>query len=212
MESPEALGPGTLAQLEPLGSQGGPWLLADALPRQDAGGKALTPALQRSIANPTFGFSMAVGEKTDASVRLSPHSPPLLGIKHQWLGPSRSPGVRSGFSGAISVATGYLRGKNGQDAYSFFLAELGAPLGYRFAGRHLVSLTPALRLATLSGEGLARSGSLSLTGASLGYQFEDEALVLRVEPSWSTGTFSEAQAGGLSIALSLGLRIPRPTP
>jgi len=92
---------------------------------------------------------------------------------------------------------------------SYFLADLALPAGYRWRKNHLVSLSPGFRMASLSGSTLARSGSVTQFGASLGYQIELESLILRFEPSWNTGSFGEVQTGGWGFGAAVSFQIAR---
>lgn len=214
MESPEALGPGKRGQLDFAGIQGGKSLLAEPLPpKADPDtGELGDPELQTSMANFFMGFQLPVDEKTDLTLRISPYSPPLLGVRHQWLGETVSKAESGNFSASLSAAAGWTQGRvDGVDSISVLIFDSAVPFGYRAGKRHLISLSPSFRLAQVSSSIAELAGTATQLSASLGYQYEAESLVFRIEESLSSGKFQDASTGGWLTAASLSFRI-EPSP
>jgi len=183
LETPEATGPDRIGRLELVGIQSGTDLLN---------------ASTESLVNYAFGVSFAITPALDLGLKLEPFAPVLVRAKYQFWGAPESQAHSGNFSASISGSSGLLLSTyNGSSVtfYSFNAAVIG---GYRFAEHHLASLAPFFSLAGISGIGNA-SGTTTLAGASLGYQYDAEALILRAELTWASSAFYPGLLLGLKL-------------
>jgi hypothetical protein len=212
LESPETVGPDRIGRLELVGIQSGTDLLT-APTKQAADpttGTVSDPVLSSSLINYAFGVTLAVTPVLDVGIKLEPFAPLLARAKYQFIGDPESKAHVGNLSLSASGSGGLLLARynaNGVTFYSFNAAVIG---GYRLFEHHLFSLAPFFNLAGISGIDPA-SGSATLYGASLGYQYDAEALILRGELTWASGSVSQsagsANAGGFFPGLLIGFKL-----
>lgn len=212
LESPETVGPDRIGRLELVGIQSGTDLLT-APTRQAADpttGAVPDPVLSSSLINYAFGATLAVTPALDLGVKIEPFAPLLARAKYQFLGAPESKAHAGNLSVSGSGSGGFLLASynaSGVTFYSFNAAVIG---GYRIFEHHLASLAPFINLAGISGVGIA-SGSGMRYGASLGYQYDAEMLILRGELTWASGSISQtagsANAGGIFPGLLFGVKL-----
>lgn len=212
LESPEAIGPGRIGSLEMVGIQAGSDLIATPTkqPTDPKTGVTPDPQLQLAPMNYVFGASVAITPELDAGLRLEPYAPPLLRVKYQLMGDPESKAKAGNFSVSVNASGGLLLTSTNGSSVTYYTA-LGSLIGgYRFANHHLVSLAPYFDFAGLSGV-TAASESGTRYGASLGYQYDIDALILRAELTWGSGSFSESTGsvsdGGFFPGVLLGLKL-----
>ncbi|MGK5088277.1 hypothetical protein WDW86_12025, partial [Bdellovibrionota bacterium FG-2] len=173
------------------------------------------PRLQNSYTNPYFGFYIPITDRIDAGVRLAPFSPNQARIKVQLAGVPQEKAAKGDFSAALVGGVGLLLGNTVQSSSQIqsttLLTLSGAMLGgYRLWNHHLFSGGPSARYATLSGIS-AISGSGSIFGAHLLYQYDAESLIFRLEATGFTGSYvrqsSELDLKGIVGGISLGFRL-----
>ncbi len=192
------LGTGRPGRLEWLTLQQGSNLTDPSIlstPKVDSG-ESPKPELQRSWVNYAFGLSRTVADKVDLAIRIQPYAPLGISTKYQFLGESEDKAKQGDFSAAVQGGAGLLLGTSGSSNTSYYLFEGALSGGYRPWRSHLFSLSPFFTLAGLSGVSGASSGSISQYGVALGYQYSLEALFVRVEVSWLTGSYGPSSLGG----------------
>ena len=195
LETPEAAGSGRTARLELAGIQGGADLTSPP-----------TPVLQSANANYFFGFAPAISDKVDVGVRFQPSAPLIVRGKYQFYGQPESKADKGNLSGAVMTSGGLLLG--GKDATTgnsvtytcFDFALLG---GYRLWKNHLFSLGPAYAIGSLSGTTTAGVSANQLE-INLGYQYSNEALFLRAELAYASGSSGANKITGLFPGVLLG--------
>ncbi|OFZ20353.1 MAG: hypothetical protein A2X94_01195 [Bdellovibrionales bacterium GWB1_55_8] len=208
LETPEARGALGAGRLELIGVQMGTDLSAQpSRPAPDPEtGEVQGLELPLSTPHYAFGFTMGISKRVDVGVRLEPYSPLLLRAKYQYAGVSEQEVRQGNLSAAVSGAAGVMMSADAQ----FFAAHLGGPVGYRFAANHLVSVSPFLSVASISGPRLpAAAGADTLSasrfGMALGYQYTLQGLITRAELVRSWGSAGEPSIGGLFAGGMLGI-------
>jgi hypothetical protein len=216
LESPEAIGPaidgGKVAHLEILSIQSGTDLVAQ--PEKQATdpktGVAPDPVLSTSFPEYAFSAAIAVHPRLDVGVRIAPFAPVQLKAKYQLSGEPESKARAGDWSAALAGYGGLLLGTYNSAGVTFYTGGASVIGGFRFAQSHLAILSPYLSFAGLSGVGDA-SGSGLRYGASVGYQYDAESLLLKLELTWASGSFTQqagsTQAGGFFPGATLGLKL-----
>jgi hypothetical protein len=212
LETPEATGPDRIGRLELVGIQSGVDLISTPTqqPTDPKTGKTPDPTLSESPINYVFGATLAVTRELDVGIKIEPFAPLVLRGKYQFMGDPESQADAGNFSISGSASGGLLFSTyqgNGVSFFSFTGAVIG---GYRIWKHHLASLSPFFNVAGLSGVGTP-SGTGTLYGASLGYQYDAEALIVRAELTWCAGSFSQetgsVNPGGFYPGLLMGLKL-----
>ncbi|MGK5081793.1 hypothetical protein WDW37_00685 [Bdellovibrionota bacterium FG-1] len=216
LESPETLGPDRIARLEIAAIQSGTDLItpAKAQPTNAETGKTPDPVLesQRGYA---FGTMLAVRPNIDVGIRIQPMAPVLVRGKYQFYGAPESQASAYNLSLCGAANGGLLIGQASGNTVTFYTGQAAFIGGFRFATRHMVSLSPFLSLAGLSGVTNA-AGSGMRYGAGLGYQYDVESVIFRTELIWAAGSMSisdpslassSANAGGFFPGALLGFRL-----
>jgi hypothetical protein len=216
LESPEvtgnAWGEGRIGHLEPLSIQSGTDLIEPAeIQRPDTfTGETADPILSSSLINYAFGTTLAITPEIDVGVRISPFAPVLARGKYQLYGDPESKAQPGNLSLSAAAAVGFLLATFDGESVAFYTGNASLIGGYRFFKSHTVSFSPVLSLAGISGVGTA-SGTGLRYGAGVGYQYDAEALVWRVELIGLSGSFSQStgptQAGGFFPGMLLGLKL-----
>jgi hypothetical protein len=212
LETPEAVGgfdSGTrYGRLELIGIQSGTDLITPPTvqPTDPKTGQTPNPELQWAPVNYAFGVTLGITPELDVGIKIEPFAPTLARVKYQFYGEPETKAE----SGNLSVAGAGSGGIVFGNGATFYSAQAALIAGYRFAAHHLASLAPFFNFAGLSGEGTA-SGNGTRYGASLGYQYDIDALILRVDLTWASGTFTQqsgpASDGGLFPGLLVGLKL-----
>jgi hypothetical protein len=212
LDSPETIGPDRIGRLELVGIQSGTDLLTPASPQSPdpKTGKTPDPVLSLSPVNYAFGVSVAITPELDLGIKIQPFAPFIARAQYQLSGAPESKAeagnlsLSAGVSGGLLVAT-----YNGENA-TFYSANAALIGGWRFARHHIASLAPFFSLAGISGVGTA-SGNGTRFGAGLGYQYDVEALIIRAELTYASGTIAQesgaANAGGFFPGLLMGLKL-----
>jgi hypothetical protein len=213
LESPEALGPDRVARLEIITIQSGTDLVGESQrqAKDPETGKTPNPVLQMQPLNYAFGATVAVRPELEVGIRFQPFAPLLARAKYQFYGEPESEAKRGNLSAAAALNAGMLLGSYEGDTVTFYSTQAALIGGWRFGTHHLASLAPFFNLAGISGVGPADSSG-SRMGACLGYQYDNESLVLRAEVTWATGTLSrklegDVSPGGIFPGASLGFRL-----
>jgi hypothetical protein len=212
LESPEAVGPDRVGRLELAGIQSGTDLMIKPTPGSPdpTTGAVPDPSLSMTPANYVFGAWVSLNPKLDLGVRFSPFAPPVVRIKYQVYGEPESTAQVGNWSASLNGTGGFLFGSLDGVGVTFYTATAAVIGGYRFAEHHVASLAPFFNLAGISGVGTA-SGSGNRLGASLGYQYDIESLLLRAELTWATGSVSQtagsAKMGGFFPGALVGFKL-----
>ena len=206
LESADTLGPGPqVARIEALNTQSGS-ILTDA-PKGEG--------LQLSPAQPAFGTWISLKPDLDVGIKIQPMAPSLLRAKYQIYRStpdSATPELRKQgttlikhlpllgriaipyfpVSIAAVLGAGGLWGVSNGKSTSFTLAQVALPVGIRWKDRHSLSLAPYFQIMSLSGVD-TYSGSGTRLGTSLGYEYRNEALFVRLELGWAfSGSISQS--------------------
>ncbi|MBL7716232.1 MAG: hypothetical protein JNL01_12275 [Bdellovibrionales bacterium] len=208
MLTPEALGPNRRGQID-LSAQAGSSFWEETT-RDADGNEVLSMAAPRF----TLGYSIPLSESSDLFIHLATYSPPMVGYKYQFEGRASDQVDRRQFAGAFAISAGGIWGKlsgpsGTTDDYSYFLAQIAVPLGYRVWRYHQFGVNPFLRLGSLSGTSQFETGSFTQYGASLSYQYENESMFWRIEPAYVAGSFGSNQLPMIQGGILLGFRIDR---
>ena len=221
LESSETRGIGqslnNVGRFELARFQAGPDLNAPSIrPAQDPKSKDIPdPELQTSYLNYGLGFSHPINDTLDLGVRFEPYAPLLVTAQLQITGKPEASAEKGNFSSSMAAATGFLLGSSS----NFWLLDLSVPTGYRFAARHVALLTPFFMYGGISGFSAPieitsvptkrESNSFSATqyGLGLGYQYEIEAIVLRLETNYTKGSLNKNAISGLYSGCLLGFKL-----
>lgn len=213
LESPEATSPDRIGRLEILSIQSGSDLMAlpSTQPKDPTTGVTPDPQLAMTPLSFGFGFVTGITRELEVGVRIQPFAPMLARVKYQLLGPPEGQSANGDFALAANASGGLLLATYAGSAVTFYTANGALLAGIRFGTHHLASLAPFFSLAGLSGTG-ASAGSGTKFGASLGYQYDSEALILRAELTWASGSYTQAstgptQAGGIFPGALFGLKL-----
>lgn len=216
LDSPETIGPERVAQLEVLTLQSGTDLVNAATPRaaDPETGKEPDPALDLAPINYALGAWLRVRPDLDVGVRIQPYAPLIARVKYQLYGAPESQARAGNWSAAGLASAGLLVGSapaaTSADSVVFYSARAGLIGGRRFGARHLASLSPFFSLAGISGPA-SITGSGTRFGAGLGYQYDIESVVARLELTWASGSFSQnaapADAGGWFPGATLAFKL-----
>jgi hypothetical protein len=215
LESPEVIGKleegGKFGHLEILAIQSGTDLLepAETQATDPETGTTPDPALSKSMINYAFGANFSVTPEFDVGIKLMPYAPVLTRVKYQLTGDPESKAQAGNLSASAAASAGLLWGNFDGESMTFYTGHVSLIGGYRFFKNHVASLAPFVSLAGISGIGDA-SGTGFRYGGGLGYQYDAEALILRLELIWASGSFSQTtgsvQAGGLFPGMLLALK------
>ena len=164
--------------------------------------------MQESIPNYIFGAMVRVTPELDLGLRFSPFAPVVLRGQYQLYGDSESAAKAGNLSLSGVLSGGLLLATYDGAGLTFYSINAAVVGGWRFFAHHIVSVAPFFNFAGLSlggapassGNGtgsVSSSGSSSgssLTGtrfgASLGYQYDAEALIFRAELTYASGSVS----------------------
>ena len=207
VESPEVRGhpkPIRPAVIEPLALLSSSDLEANPSTSTNSETGITTTSLQTTF-TPALGFWASLSERTDLGIRLAPQAPLSFRLKHQLSGAPLSQAREGNFAISILAAPGILFGSGGAgSSASLMVGDLSLLAGYRAWERHLFSLSPFFTFATASG--LPVTGATQY-GAALGYQYQYETLLLRLEVALASGSAGSASIGGMHLGLQMALAL-----
>jgi hypothetical protein len=217
LETPEAIGnnwgdPGRLGRLEIAAIQSGTDLLEPASEQGSDPETGVTPDPTLAMSFPTYAFGVNVGvmPELDVGIRAAPFAPVLGRVKYQMYGDPELKAAAGNLSVSAAASVGLLLATYSGESVTFYQGTGTVIGGYRFAKNHVASLAPFVGMAGISGVGDA-SGSGFRFGGSLGYQYDAEALIWRMELTWASGSVSQAsgsaQAGGFFPGIILGVKL-----
>ncbi|MCM2278877.1 MAG: hypothetical protein NDJ89_12450 [Oligoflexia bacterium] len=225
LETPEARG-GGVGRLELAGVLMGTDLVERPVlssPDPESGDAPEPEA--RSAVTPALGFVASLSEKIDLGVRLQPMAPLSVRFKYQLSGAPEASASQGNLSAALAIAPGILVGRSSGSTVTYYSIDLAVPAGYRLGPNHLLSLSPFLTLAGLSGtaetaarapggssspagisatSGAGSTASATQYGVGLGYQYMIAPLWFRAEITTAGGSMGDTALGGYFFGVMTG--------
>jgi hypothetical protein len=217
LETPEARGDDGIGRIELSGIlQGNDLIEPPSLSTPAPDSTELPTAQVQKTFMGSFGFVWSASDSLDIGIRMTPQAPLTLRLKYQVQGKPQTKAAPGEFSTAISFSPGVLwGGLNGQTT-NYFSGDLALISGYRLSEENLVIFSPFIGVAQLTGIPLTGTsatvnnpealGSASLTqyGAALGLQHTLESMFVRVECTYTKGSFGDAKISGFYLGSLVG--------